>query len=378
MSVVTYIGLFSIINLVIFILILITKKTGIKQANFLLALFLLDIAIVQFVFISWHSGWYRQIPWVIHIDYVVLSLFGFSFYCYIRAMTLEKVIITKKWLIHFIPFVFILTYYIYFQSHSKAYKIEYVVKAYEKFPLIEYILNILVPLSVIFYFVLSYRKIQAYKKKIKACFSDIHQINLKWIQTLLISFALLFIVIAGSLNILPVHIKEELNELVGIPVLAAFYILFFVKTIHHPFFFHGQICLSDIREEDITIEKDQEEKDWVNYFSQIDQYVQLHKLFLQPRLTIKDISNAMDIPIHSISKSINAGTGNNFFSYINQYRIEEAQRCLVSDDYSNFTIESIGKACGFNSSASFYDVFRKATGTTPNKYKQLYYKKDHV
>ncbi len=103
-------------------------------------------------------------------------------------------------------------------------------------------------------------------------------------------------------------------------------------------------------------------------FSQIEQFMQTQKPFLNSDLNLRLLSQLMQIPERSISNTINKSAGSNFYSYINQYRVQEAIRMLKSDDYSKFSIVGIGEASGFNSKSSFYNNFKRVTQTSPSKY----------
>jgi AraC-like DNA-binding protein len=57
----------------------------------------------------------------------------------------------------------------------------------------------------------------------------------------------------------------------------------------------------------------------------------------------------------------------NFFDYVNQYRIKEAENLLLSD--KNIKIEDVSERCGFNSISTFKRSFAKANGMAPAKFR---------
>ncbi|MDR2928529.1 MAG: helix-turn-helix domain-containing protein [Cytophagaceae bacterium] len=69
-----------------------------------------------------------------------------------------------------------------------------------------------------------------------------------------------------------------------------------------------------------------------------------------------------------VSQVINTAFNKNFHSFLNDYRIQEAQRLLSASEASKYTIESIALRVGFKSRSSFYDAFKKTTGVTPKFY----------
>ncbi|MDY8135547.1 AraC family transcriptional regulator [Aquimarina sp. 2201CG5-10] len=102
---------------------------------------------------------------------------------------------------------------------------------------------------------------------------------------------------------------------------------------------------------------------------QIEQYIISEKVYIQPDLTIIDISEKVDIHPKRISGIINSLCNKNFNSYINSFRIEKAKELLSNNLFDHLSIEGIGKEVGFNSKSTFYDAFKKHTDTTPSSFK---------
>lgn len=94
------------------------------------------------------------------------------------------------------------------------------------------------------------------------------------------------------------------------------------------------------------------------------------KLFLNPKLTIKELSSHLQVPQREISAFINNYFELSFREFINNYRVEEVKSKLKDSDFSHMSILGIALECGFNSEASFYRVFKKKTGMSPKEYIQ--------
>jgi AraC-like DNA-binding protein/Tfp pilus assembly protein PilF len=69
-----------------------------------------------------------------------------------------------------------------------------------------------------------------------------------------------------------------------------------------------------------------------------------------------------------VSQAINAILNKNFRSFLNEYRIREAQRLLLEPDATKFTIEYLAERVGFKSPNAFRNAFKEITGVTPNFY----------
>ena len=59
----------------------------------------------------------------------------------------------------------------------------------------------------------------------------------------------------------------------------------------------------------------------------------------------------------------------NFFDFINRYRIEEATRLLTNPEDKKITILEVLYKVGFNSKSSFNTLFKKYTGITPTEFR---------
>jgi tetratricopeptide (TPR) repeat protein len=69
-----------------------------------------------------------------------------------------------------------------------------------------------------------------------------------------------------------------------------------------------------------------------------------------------------------ISQTINTALNKNFRSFINEYRIREAQRIFSEPEASKYTIEAVALKVGFKSRNRFADAFKEITGVTPKFY----------
>lgn len=73
-----------------------------------------------------------------------------------------------------------------------------------------------------------------------------------------------------------------------------------------------------------------------------------------------------------ISQVINSTYNKNFRTYINEFRIKEAQlRLLNSKEYGSYTIQAIAESVGYKSQANFIATFKKTTGITPSIYQKI-------
>jgi AraC-like DNA-binding protein len=93
------------------------------------------------------------------------------------------------------------------------------------------------------------------------------------------------------------------------------------------------------------------------------------KPYLNETLTLTELAAQLGITRNQLSSLINSTTGENFYTFINKYRIEEVKRLIANPKNMNFTILSLAHEAGFSSKSAFQAVFKKFTGLTPSEYR---------
>jgi AraC-like DNA-binding protein len=103
----------------------------------------------------------------------------------------------------------------------------------------------------------------------------------------------------------------------------------------------------------------------------LDLLMKKDKEYLNEKLTIDDISDKLKTNNRYLSQVINELYNKNFFTYINTFRIKEAQNLLVCQQHKKYSITGISKMVGFSSKSSFNEAFKRITGITPSEFKKL-------
>jgi AraC-like DNA-binding protein len=91
--------------------------------------------------------------------------------------------------------------------------------------------------------------------------------------------------------------------------------------------------------------------------------------FINPELTVQDLSKQLNISRHHLTELLNNDIGKNFFTFINEYRVEEVKRRLLDTRFEHLTIVAIAFESGFNSKSTFNSIFKQNTGNTPSQWK---------
>ena len=99
----------------------------------------------------------------------------------------------------------------------------------------------------------------------------------------------------------------------------------------------------------------------------LDALMTSQELFRNNDLLITDVAKMLGSNRTYVSTYLNKELGMSFSEYINGFRVEYAKRLLDGGNSMNMT--EISEQAGFASEASFYRVFKRVTGQTPNAYR---------
>lgn len=106
------------------------------------------------------------------------------------------------------------------------------------------------------------------------------------------------------------------------------------------------------------------------YLEQLTAYLDNGQPYLHRDLTLQDVAQDIGIPQHHLTQTINELLQKNFYTLINEYRIEEVKRRLLDPKYAHYNILAIAHDAGFNSKSSFNMIFKKHIGMTPSQYRK--------
>ena len=98
--------------------------------------------------------------------------------------------------------------------------------------------------------------------------------------------------------------------------------------------------------------------------------MEAEKAFLDETLTLQGLALRLGITAHQLSELLNTRYGKNFRTFVNGYRVREAQEILRNEPREK--ILSVGFSVGFGTSAAFHAAFRKETGMSPVEYKKIH------
>ncbi|VXC98269.1 AraC family transcriptional regulator [Enterobacterales bacterium 8AC] len=103
------------------------------------------------------------------------------------------------------------------------------------------------------------------------------------------------------------------------------------------------------------------------WFQQINQRLLQDNLYLEPDLNLARLARKVGLPARKVSQAINQQAGMNVSQYVNQRRIQQAAKWLLSGDSS---VTDIMLQAGFSTKSNFNREFLRVYGTSPSEWRK--------
>ncbi|WP_346882323.1 helix-turn-helix domain-containing protein [uncultured Algibacter sp.] len=110
----------------------------------------------------------------------------------------------------------------------------------------------------------------------------------------------------------------------------------------------------------------------IEYKEHILSYMQQEKPYLDGSISQSELAKKLNLSTHHFSEILNFTFEQNFYNFINSYRVLEAKNLIKNPEYKDAKMIAITFDSGFKSKTSFNRVFKIYTGLTPSQYRQKY------
>ena len=369
-----------IFQLLFLSLYLFTQEKGKKISNILLGLFFLSISLNLLDYFLFSQGAYKRIPWLAGWGSCLPLLFGPFIYLYTQSVLYKDVYPGKKSRIHFLLFsiFFVCTEFYYLIQPKEVQKQIISSILAHHIPISVSIVSTVIFIQFLFYIIAALRLVEAYKIEARQHVSSESQFSVTWLSSTIVFF--LLIIILTIINGLLTQTVFASYFLIGFNLIILAMLIYimtvFLKALKMPYFFSfsgeenggGRVQPSS-QTAQIPLDKEEKEK----IVKSVQHYMQNGKPWLEPELTVYQLASRLSLKPRLLSQAINEILGQNFYDFINRYRIEEASRLLTNPKDVKITILEVLYEVGFNSKSSFNTLFKKYTGQTPTAFRRKQY-----
>ena len=366
LGIVTVVSLFVSFFLMFFLL---TVKTEHKTSNRIFAFLLLIIAIdtseplvSQFTDGPSNLGIFRTTIAFLQIP---------VFYLYVLSVCYSDFRWKRKYLLHLIPFLLVnLAFLPRFYAVDLDAKINFIIN---RQTMIEVkFIHWLLHFQIVFYFTAVFLVLRRTKKLYLENNSGGNIASFNWLFQLTGVLTVVYVIVIVK-NLFKFSDYPYVSDWIkiGIQVSQLFIICWYLfKALNNPSLFRNIDSKLKLVSDLILEEKKVEPKILNEDLVKLKKYMVDEKPFLNPALTIQDISKEINVPVRELSVLINHQLGQHFYDFVNTYRIENAMEILKDSSKSKVTVLEILYEVGFNSKSSFNTAFKKHTGNTPTNFRK--------
>jgi len=322
-----------------------------------------------------YNGYWEIYPHLIGVTAPLPFIYGPFLYLYLKYSIQKSSRLKPIDYLHFAPvflsYLYMAPFYFFYSAEEKVKVDKGLV---DDFSVFSTILLIGVIVSGLVYSFISYRKLLQHKKIVQNNFSYETRISLSWLRYSIIAIG--FAVITASFVLI-------FRDALGFEFPFNADILFYTIIVGFVVF----VGYSGIRQQDLfsnTIKnelelvdtKSEQKKLGLQPETAILKHKELLKVmenekpYLNPSLTIGDLSKDMDMNVRELSLLINHDLNTHFFDFVNNYRIEKAKKMLQDPICKELTILEILYDVGFNSKSSFHTAFKKHSKQTPTEFRK--------
>src|SRR6478736_3023655 len=282
---------------------------------------------------------------------------------YIDELTGRRVKLSLKAIAHFIPFFFIIFCSTSFNSLAVDNSFIKIFIFHPKLPIV--IFWVIVVIQFICYQIYIQRKWRVYQTMMQQEVSNTENINISWVNFFMTVFMIIDVFFLFALFVI-IHLDYVmlLWKLAGIVFALSVFALGYKGILQREIFYTDEITSIDPPAPAAYAKPDQQ------LIDKLIIHIVEKKSYLDSELTLSSLAKEINMSRTQLSQLINDGLGENFYDFINKYRVEEVKRLMTDQQAKNFNLLGIALEAGFKSKSTFNLIFKRFTGLTPTEYRK--------
>lgn len=286
---------------------------------------------------------------------------------YTKELTGGRVQVRWKMILHFLPFLLIIILSLSLQSINAQHAFIQFLDHHNK--LINIVFWIVLVAQFSFYLSAIRRKWIIYRQLIRQEVSNKEHVDISWISFIMIVFLLINLFFLFNLFV-AIHFENNawLAKTTALIFSLTVFALGYKGILQKEIFKNDAELIPDAVNEapsqTVTSKPDQE------LIKRLLDHMQERKSYLDPELTLSQLAKDLNIGRSQLSQLINDGIGDNFYDFINKYRVEQVKKLMTDPRVKHFSMLGIALEAGFKSKSTFNLIFKRFTGLTPTEYRK--------
>jgi AraC-like DNA-binding protein len=365
-------------------LIFFSARKNVRYSNYLLAALLLFLSLDIFEIFLCYTDYIFYVPWLVNVAEPFSFLYGPFTYFYARSLINPDFHFQRKHIPYFAPAILYFIYRIPFYLQSNAFKMHDVIHSYQKPYSIDYQLrhiawfpdginisgewfDVLLFIWSIPFNAYSIYLVYTFARSQNISLLTTNNTSLKWLVLTTVYLTITFLLF-GLISF------TDTGDLGDIYIATAMSVVLYCMSFY--VVLKSQVLLHKNSPEPETEVRKKYEKSALpadsadDMLKKLKTYMETQKPFLNSELGLPELAAALCMSTHHLSQIINEGLNQNFFDFVNSYRIEEIKKQLHDPKLSHIKIEEIAFQNGFNSKSAFNTAFKKFTQTTPSQFRK--------
>ncbi len=264
-----------------------------------------------------------------------------------------------KILLHFAPFLLIILCSLTFKSIDSANFNQFINANHW---LLRVLFWVLVVAQFSLYQFFLHKKLLSHHAVIQQEVSNTENLNLEWVRFFMIVF--LAINLFFLFNLFAVI---HLHDRSWLPKATALLFSISIFALGYKGLFQREISVGAETESNTARPSAKPDQELI---AKIVAFMTEKKPYLDPELTLTSLARDVGISRTQLSQLINEGIGDNFYDFVNKFRVEEVKMLLADPGMNNYSLLGIALEAGFKSKSTFNFIFKRFTGLTPSAYKK--------
>lgn len=286
---------------------------------------------------------------------------------YTKELVGQKVKVSFAIIIHFLPFLIIIVLSVYVKSIQSIHPISQFFYRYHWLIAILFWIGVVLQFSC--YQIFIHKRWLAYQEVMQQEVSNKENISISWVKFFMGVFLIINLLFLFSLfAVIHLEYRMWLYQSIALIFSLSIFALGYKGILQKEIFY----SIPRVNQAQTIIKTSVAAENTADNgtITRLLDHMEKSKPYLNPDLTLTDLAKDLNMSRSQLSLLINDSIGNNFYDFINKYRVEQVKKLMNDPQMKNFNMLGIALEAGFKSKSTFNLIFKRFTGLTPTAFRK--------